>query len=97
MAALDKGFSAEIFQIKPHCARCCGDPGMVWFAAKSLDHHIAWRPEATHLSSWAGLGKRSPLVAGVFTLFLLAFAGIPLTSGFTAVPFIGRASIRPVG
>jgi NADH-quinone oxidoreductase subunit N len=39
--------------------------------------------EATHLSSWAGLGKKSPLVAGAFALFLLAFAGIPLTSGFT--------------
>ncbi|WP_280717241.1 NADH-quinone oxidoreductase subunit NuoN [Kitasatospora sp. MAP5-34] len=39
--------------------------------------------EATHLSSWAGLGRRSPLVAAVFALFLLAFAGIPLTSGFT--------------
>ncbi len=38
--------------------------------------------EATHLSQWAGLGKRSPLVAGVFAFFLLALAGIPLTSGF---------------
>ncbi len=38
--------------------------------------------EATHLSRWAGLGKRSPVVAGVMTLFMLAFAGIPLTSGF---------------
>jgi len=40
--------------------------------------------EATHLSSWAGLGRRSPLVAGAFALFLLSFAGIPLTSGFVA-------------
>ncbi|MFJ5922998.1 NADH-quinone oxidoreductase subunit NuoN [Kitasatospora sp. NPDC092948] len=39
--------------------------------------------EATHLSNWAGLGRRSPLLAAVFALFLLAFAGIPLTSGFT--------------
>jgi NADH:ubiquinone oxidoreductase subunit 2 (subunit N) len=39
--------------------------------------------EAGHLSRWAGLGKRSPLVAGIFAFFLLAFAGIPLTSGFT--------------
>jgi NADH-quinone oxidoreductase subunit N len=39
--------------------------------------------EATHLSQWRGLGKRSPVVAGAFALFLLAFAGIPLTSGFT--------------
>ncbi|MGI8434581.1 MAG: NADH-quinone oxidoreductase subunit NuoN [Nocardioidaceae bacterium] len=39
--------------------------------------------EATHLSRWAGLGKEAPLVAGVFAFFLMAFAGIPLTSGFT--------------
>jgi NADH-quinone oxidoreductase subunit N len=40
--------------------------------------------EALHLSRWAGLGRRSPLVAGTFAFFLLAFAGIPLTSGFIA-------------
>jgi NADH-quinone oxidoreductase subunit N len=38
--------------------------------------------EATHLSRWAGLGKSSPVLAGVFAFFMLAFAGIPLTSGF---------------
>ncbi|MDR7302405.1 NADH-quinone oxidoreductase subunit NuoN [Haloactinomyces albus] len=38
--------------------------------------------EATHLSDWAGLAKRSPLVAWVFTFLLLALAGIPMTSGF---------------
>ncbi|MPZ25783.1 MAG: NADH-quinone oxidoreductase subunit NuoN [Micromonosporaceae bacterium] len=40
--------------------------------------------ETTHLSRWAGLGRRSPLVAGVFTVVMLALAGIPLTGGFTA-------------
>ena len=40
--------------------------------------------ETTHLSRWAGLGKHSPLAAGVFTFLMLALAGIPLTSGFTA-------------
>ncbi|MFG1954187.1 NADH-quinone oxidoreductase subunit NuoN [Micromonospora sp. NPDC048830] len=40
--------------------------------------------EATHLSRWAGLGRRSPFFAGIFTFILLAFAGIPLTSGFTS-------------
>jgi NADH-quinone oxidoreductase subunit N len=40
--------------------------------------------EATHLSRWAGLGRRSPFYATVFTVILLSFAGIPLTSGFTA-------------
>ena len=38
--------------------------------------------EATHLSKWAGLGKKSPLVSGIFAVFMLALAGIPLTSGF---------------
>lgn len=38
--------------------------------------------EATHLSRWSGLGRRHPLLGGVMALFLLAFAGIPLTSGF---------------
>ena len=38
--------------------------------------------EATGLERWAGLGQRSPLLAGSFALFLLSFAGIPLTSGF---------------
>jgi len=40
--------------------------------------------EATHLSQWAGLGKSHPVVAGAFAFLLFAFAGIPLTSGFTA-------------
>jgi NADH-quinone oxidoreductase subunit N len=38
--------------------------------------------EATHVSQWAGLGRRHPWVAGAFSLFLLSFAGIPLTAGF---------------
>ena len=44
--------------------------------------------EVTDLNRWAGLGKRSPVIAALFTLFLLSFAGIPLTSGF-----IGKFSI----
>lgn len=44
--------------------------------------------EATHLARWAGLGKESPFLAGAFALFMLSFAGIPLTSGF-----IGKWSV----
>jgi NADH-quinone oxidoreductase subunit N len=39
--------------------------------------------EQSTIVRWAGLGKHSPVVAGVFALFLLSMAGIPLTSGFT--------------
>ncbi|WP_159941550.1 MULTISPECIES: NADH-quinone oxidoreductase subunit NuoN [unclassified Nocardiopsis] len=38
--------------------------------------------ELGDLERWAGLGRRSPGLAGALALFLLAFAGIPLTSGF---------------
>jgi NADH-quinone oxidoreductase subunit N len=38
--------------------------------------------EATRLGQWAGLGKRSPMLAGAMALFLLSLAGIPLTAGF---------------
>jgi len=38
--------------------------------------------EATALSQWAGLGRSHPVLALTFTLFLLSFAGIPLTAGF---------------
>ncbi|GAB3624614.1 NADH-quinone oxidoreductase subunit NuoN [Mariniluteicoccus endophyticus] len=38
--------------------------------------------EVTSLKSWSGLGRKNPGIAAVFALFLLSFAGIPLTSGF---------------
>ncbi len=53
--------------------------------------------EATHLSQWAGLGKRSPIVAGVFAFLLLAFTGIPLTSGFTAKFAVFAAAVAGGG
>ena len=46
------------------------------------------RGEAGQLSQWSGLGRRSPVVAGVFTLCMLSLAGIPLTGGF-----IGKFSV----
>ena len=38
--------------------------------------------EVTDLNRWVGLARRSPFIASTFALFLLSFAGIPLTSGF---------------
>ena len=49
--------------------------------------------EANHLSRWAGLGKRSPVIAGIFALFLLTFAGIPLTSGFVGKFAVFQAAV----
>ena len=38
--------------------------------------------EAESLEDYRGLGRRSPLLAGVLTLALLSLAGIPITAGF---------------
>jgi NADH-quinone oxidoreductase subunit N len=50
--------------------------------------------EATHLAQWAGLGRKSPLVAGTFAFFLFALAGIPLTSGFMAKFAVFSAAVE---
>ncbi len=50
--------------------------------------------EANDLSSWQGLGKRSPALAGTFAFLLLALAGIPLTSGFTGKFAVFQAAER---
>jgi NADH-quinone oxidoreductase subunit N len=44
--------------------------------------------ETTGMESWRGLGREHPWLAGAFALFLLSFAGIPLTAGF-----IGKFSV----
>jgi NADH-quinone oxidoreductase subunit N len=53
--------------------------------------------EATRLSSWSGLARKSPLLAAVMTVLLLGMAGIPLTSGFTAKFVVFRAAYHDAG
>ena len=50
--------------------------------------------EATRLGQWAGLGKRNPLLAVAMMIFLLSFAGIPLTAGFMGKFVAFRAAIE---
>ncbi|WP_182112094.1 MULTISPECIES: NADH-quinone oxidoreductase subunit NuoN [unclassified Actinotalea] len=50
--------------------------------------------EATHISQWSGLGKRHPVLATSFALFLLSFAGIPLTGGFIGKFAVFAAAIE---
>jgi len=77
IATSGHGLSASLFYLFAYGFTTIGS-----FAIVSLVRDASG--EATHLSQWAGLGKKSPVVASVFAFFLLALAGIPLTSGFTA-------------
>ena len=53
--------------------------------------------EATHLSQWSGLARKSPIVALVMTVLLMSMAGIPLTAGFTGKFFVFRAAWHTAG
>jgi len=80
--ALNKaGLDATIFYLCAYGVATVGAFGVVTLVRDSAG-------EVTDLNRWKGLGKRSPFAATSFALFLLAFAGIPLTSGF-----IGKFSI----
>ena len=74
--ALNKsGLDATIFYLFAYGIATIGAFGIVTLVRDSSG-------EVTELNRWAGLGKRSPFIATVFATLLLAFAGIPLTSGF---------------
>jgi NADH-quinone oxidoreductase subunit N len=77
VAATSSGVSAALFYLVAYGLGTLGA-----FAVVTLIRDRSSGDEATALSAWAGLGRRSPWLAAVFAVFLLSFAGIPLTSGF---------------
>ncbi len=76
VAADGAGLSATLFYLATYALTTIGA-----FAVISLTRNHTG-DEATAIANWVGMGRRHPLTAMVFALFLLAFAGIPLTSGF---------------
>ena len=88
IAANQAGLSATMFYLFAYGFATIGA-----FAVVSLVRTAdgAEDPDMTH---WAGLGRRSPLLALTFSLFLLAFAGIPLTSGFVGKFAVFKAAAQ---
>ena len=78
IAGNEAGLSSTLFYLFAYGFSTLGA-----FAVVGLVRNAAG-DEDTAMSRWAGLGRRYPLVGVVFSLFLLAFAGIPLTSGFVS-------------
>ncbi|WP_225730525.1 MULTISPECIES: NADH-quinone oxidoreductase subunit NuoN [unclassified Nocardia] len=78
VAANTKGVGAILFYLLAYGLGTLGAFGVVSLVRDGTGD------EATSLSQWAGLGRRSPWLATVFALFLLSFAGLPLTSGFVS-------------
>lgn len=85
-AASDEGLSSTMFYLAAYGFATIGAFALVTIVRDGAS-------EATHLSRWAGLGRRAPVVAGVLSLFLLSFAGIPLTSGFIGKFLVFEAAV----
>jgi NADH-quinone oxidoreductase subunit N len=47
----------------------------------------------TNIEDYAGLGRRSPLLAAMMAVFMLSLTGIPLTAGFIGKWFVFRATL----
>ena len=80
------GMRASLFYLLAYSAMIVGAFGVVMLVSSRGE-------QRTNLSSYAGLYRRSPLLAGLLTLFLLSMAGIPPTAGFIAKVSVFGAAI----
>lgn len=69
------GISSVQLYLMLYAVLVIGSFGVVTIVARDAD---------ADLTSFRGLSRRKPLLAGAFTIFLLAQAGVPFTSGFIA-------------
>jgi NADH-quinone oxidoreductase subunit N len=82
------GLAATLFYLVAYSFSTVGA-----FAIVGLIRNSDGVEDAT-LSHWAGLGQRSPIVGVMLSMFLLAFAGIPLTSGFISKLTVFKAAAQ---
>lgn len=59
-----------------------------------VTHFASQGERYTNIEDYAGLGRRSPIVAGVLTIFLLSLIGIPITGGFFAKFYVFSAALK---
>jgi NADH-quinone oxidoreductase subunit N len=86
-AARETGISAAIFYAGSYAAMNVG--------AFVIVAHLASRGERyVTLDDYAGLGRRSPVLAATLTIFLLSLIGIPITGGFFAKFYVFSAALQ---
>ena len=76
-AANERGVSSSLFYLLTYGVLVLGTFGVVALIGRTGD-------AAHDLDSYRGFGKERPVLAFTLTVFLLAQAGVPLTSGFVA-------------
>ncbi|MCB1013769.1 MAG: NADH-quinone oxidoreductase subunit N [Acidimicrobiales bacterium] len=85
-AATAQGTSASLFYLAAYTFMVIGTFGVITVVSRRGD-------ELTTLDDFKGLAGSRPVLALVFTIFLLAQAGVPLTSGFFAKFYVLEAAV----
>jgi len=86
-AATDRGTSAALFYVLSYTFMIVGTFGVATLVSgRGDDNHS--------IEAYRGLSRRRPGLALVFALFLLAQAGVPLTTGFLSKFYVIGAAVE---
>ena len=81
------GISAAMFYTAAYAAMNVGAFAVVSHLANTGERYV-------NLEDYEGLGRTSPLLAAMLTVFLLSLIGIPMTGGFFAKFYVFSAALR---
>jgi NADH-quinone oxidoreductase subunit N len=86
-AATDRGIAGSLFYLLAYTFMILGSFGVVTLVGRRGDDHHS-------LDAYRGLARTRPGLAFAFTVFLLAQAGVPFTSGFLAKFYVIGAAVE---
>ncbi|HLB87105.1 MAG TPA: NADH-quinone oxidoreductase subunit N [Terriglobales bacterium] len=86
-ALANTGISAAMFYTASYAAMNVGAFAVVSHFAGAGERYVT-------LEDYAGMGRRSPLLAATLTIFLLSLIGIPITGGFFAKFYVFAAALQ---
>lgn len=86
-AANQTGMTAAIFYTAAYAAMNVGAFAVVSHISSTGERYVS-------IDDYAGLGRRSPLLAFTLTIFMLSLIGIPLTGGFFAKYYVFNAALN---
>ena len=81
------GISAAMFYAASYAAMNVGAFAVVSHFASAGEKYVS-------LEDYAGLGRRSPILAAALSVFLLSLIGIPITGGFLAKFYVFTAALQ---
>ena len=86
-AAPALGASAAMFYLASYAAMNVGAFAVISHFSNAGERYVT-------LEDYEGLGRSSPLLAAMLTIFLLSLIGIPLTGGFFAKFYVFSAAVK---